>query len=72
MSTGFCKFAFFGFDATFGCGLFIFWGIYGANPWACRRRISPAPGTACRSAQAAPYSRTYEKSWVNYAFTLDK
>lgn len=48
MSTGFCKFVFLIFGAVFGGSLFIFWGIFGTNPRACRRRISPAPVTVCR------------------------
>ncbi len=72
MSTCFCKFAFLFFGAVCKGGLFIFWGIYGTNPRACRRHISPAPVSVCRSARAAPYVHIYKKSWVNYTFTLDK
>ena len=72
MSTRFCKFAFLFFGAVCKGGLFIFWGIYTPNPRACRRRISPRPRHRLPVMPGGLIYPYYKKSWVNYAFTLDK
>lgn len=63
--------AFLYFAGFFEKGLFIFAGIYGANPRRIRPDISPAPGAFLAAAAGDPPAVENEKITVNLDFAID-